>query len=87
MAGVGRADDSGGDGRTVEDGARGDGGDVGGVFGCDPVQCMEQRLKSLPTAEFVDDEFVLDQRAVGEGLDGSGWLSQRSESNPPATVP
>src|SRR5690606_24580058 len=71
-AGVARPDDGGGDQRLVEHVADGDGGDVGRGAGAgmavgDGATGGEQLLEQVPAAELLNDQAILDQRAVVEG--------------------
>lgn len=62
----GRADDRGGDARSIENRAARHRGDIDAVPVGDAAQAREQFLEQRPSAEIVDDKLVFDQRAVFE---------------------
>ena len=66
MCGVGRADDDGRHMIRVQYRPRRDRRDVAAVPHGDSAERRQQALEQVPAAEIIDDQFVLDQRAIGQ---------------------
>jgi len=72
IRGVACADDRAGDAGFVEDVPDRDARDADAMARRDRIEHGQQLLESAPAAEVVDDQPILDQRAIGKGRVGLG---------------
>src|SRR5215203_2140893 len=66
MPGVPRTDDDTGDAWLIENPAHRDSADAGPMTGANVAQPTKQALEQFPAAELLDDQSILDQRAILE---------------------